>query len=54
MILATFIPKGSFSFNPKSLYGETLQGGASQEKLVEEEKQMEIDERVGEKKLTET
>jgi hypothetical protein len=37
MLLATFIPKGSFAFNPKSLYGETLQTDESQEDIVREE-----------------
>jgi MFS family permease len=38
MILATLIPKGSLSFNPKSLYGETLQlDDTSEENLVDEE-----------------
>jgi len=39
IIAATFIPKGSFSFNPKNLYGETLQGESSTEYLVSGPKQ---------------
>ncbi|MCJ1245398.1 hypothetical protein MMC30_002602 [Trapelia coarctata] len=35
MLAATFIPKGSFALNPKSLYGETLQADESEEDLVE-------------------
>lgn len=35
MLAATFIPKGSFSLNPKNLYGETLQAEESEEDLVE-------------------
>jgi cytochrome b len=38
MILATLSPKGSLSFNPKSLYGETLRhDDTSEENLVDEE-----------------
>jgi MFS family permease len=39
IIAATFIPKGSFSLNPKNLYGETLRGETSTEDLVSGPKQ---------------
>jgi MFS family permease len=37
ILLATFIPQGAFSLNPRSLYGETLQHDESKDKLVSED-----------------
>jgi hypothetical protein len=35
IIVATFIPKGSFAFNPKILYGDTLESEESEDSSVE-------------------